>query len=163
MSRGNSPFFPLDFPKNIVVLSINDSMAAKDLFHEQVRSALEKAGWEITHDPYQIFYEGVRVAIDLGARTLIGAELEGAKIAVEIKSFLSGSFMYDFHAALGQYINYRRLLAKTEDYRKLYLAVPLDTFQEYFSQGFYQETIQAENLYVLVFDPASSTIVSWNP
>jgi hypothetical protein len=138
-------------------------MPAKDLFHDAVKSALKKAGWEITHDPYSIEYEEVKVAIDLGAKTLVGAEKEGKKIAVEIKSFASGSFIYDFHTALGQYINYRRLLTKTESDRQLYLAVPSDTFRDYFSQRFYQETAEEENLYYLVFDPDSSNILSWHP
>lgn len=29
-------------------------MAAKDLFHDAVRTCLEKQGWQITHDPYII-------------------------------------------------------------------------------------------------------------
>lgn len=138
-------------------------MPAKDLFHDAVKAALQHAGWEITHDPYQIIYEGVRVAIDLGAKTLIGAERENAKIAVEIKSFASGSFIYDFHAALGQFINYRRLLAKIETDRRLYLAVPKDVAEDYLTQRFYQETIEEENLYYLVFDPQSAKILSWHP
>ncbi len=27
---------------------------AKDLFHEAVKVALQKDGWEITHDPYKL-------------------------------------------------------------------------------------------------------------
>jgi len=27
---------------------------AKDIFHEIVRNALQKDGWQITHDPYEI-------------------------------------------------------------------------------------------------------------
>ena len=138
-------------------------MPAKDLFHNSVKTALQQAGWEITHDPYQIIYEGVRVAIDLGAKALIGAERENAKIAVEVKSFLSGSFIYDFHAALGQYINYRRIILRMEPSRRLYLAVPADTYKEYFAQPFYQETVQEENLNLIVFDPTQNQIVAWIP
>ncbi len=29
-------------------------MAAKDKYHQQVRHALEKEGWTITHDPYML-------------------------------------------------------------------------------------------------------------
>ena len=42
-------------------------MPAKDLFHDAVKTALQHAGWEITHDPYQLKYEDVKIAIDLGA------------------------------------------------------------------------------------------------
>lgn len=138
-------------------------MPAKDLFHDAVKTALRKAGWEITHDPYQLTYEDVKVAIDLGAEALLGAEREGEKIAVEIKSFLSGSFIYDFHVALGQYINYRRIMSKLEADRKLYLAVSSDTYNEYFSQTFYQETILEERLNLVVFNPIQNQIQLWIP
>jgi hypothetical protein len=29
-------------------------MSAKDVYHETVRIALEKEGWHITHEPYEI-------------------------------------------------------------------------------------------------------------
>ena len=29
---------------------------AKDLFHNTVKTALQKDGWNITHDPYQLRY-----------------------------------------------------------------------------------------------------------
>lgn len=29
---------------------------AKDLFHNKVKIALQKDGWKITHDPYQLRY-----------------------------------------------------------------------------------------------------------
>jgi hypothetical protein len=138
-------------------------MPAKDLFHPTVKTALQQAGWEITHDPYQLTYEDVKVAIDLGAEAMLGAEREGQKIAVEIKGFLSGSFIYDFHAALGQYINYRRIIQRIEPDRSLYLAVPLDAYKEYFVQPFYQETIREERLNLIVFDPVQNHISAWIP
>ena len=60
---------------------------AKDKFHQQVREALEKEGWTITHDPYKIMIGRRRGYIDLGAE-IIGAEKGDQIIAVEIKSFL---------------------------------------------------------------------------
>ncbi|WP_365670039.1 element excision factor XisH family protein [Okeania sp. SIO3I5] len=36
----------------------------------------------------------------------MGAEKDGQTIAVEIKSFLSMSFLAEFHTALGQFLNY---------------------------------------------------------
>ncbi len=29
-------------------------MSAKDAFHEVVKTALQKDGWQITHDPYNL-------------------------------------------------------------------------------------------------------------
>jgi predicted RecB family endonuclease len=64
---------------------------AKDRFHNVVRNALEKDGWKITADPYEINVDDVDFEIDLAAQELLGAEREGEKIAVEIKSFISPS------------------------------------------------------------------------
>ena len=75
---------------------------AKDVFHNTVKKALEKDGWKITHDPYRLRYGVVDVYIDLAAEDAIAAEKEGRKIAVEVKSFIGGSNVSEFHTALGQ-------------------------------------------------------------
>lgn len=80
---------------------------AKDIFHDTVKKALEKDDWTITHDPYRLRYGIVDVYIDLAAEEAIAAEKEGRKIAVEVKSFASGSNISEFHTALGQFLNYR--------------------------------------------------------
>lgn len=47
---------------------------ARDLFHNIVRSALEKDGWLITDDPLSIRCGGVDIQIDLGVEKLLAAE-----------------------------------------------------------------------------------------
>ena len=64
---------------------------AKDLFHDAVRNALIKDGWQITEDPLFLKIGGVELYIDLGAEKLIAAERNNEKIAVEIKSFINPS------------------------------------------------------------------------
>ena len=64
-------------------------MSAKDLFHNVVKQALESQQWVITDDPLTFKFGKVNFQVDLGAERLIGAEKEGEKIAVEIKSFLN--------------------------------------------------------------------------
>jgi XisH protein len=83
---------------------------ARDTFHNAVRRALEKERWQITDDPLKLEYKGARLEIDLGAERLLAAERGEEHIAVEIKSFSGKSALHEFHAALGQYINYRRAL-----------------------------------------------------
>ena len=109
-------------------------MSARDIFHQQVKRALSKEGWSITHDPYWIKLAGsdMNVYIDLAAEQVLAAEKEGVKIAVEIKSFLGTSFLSDFHAALGQYLDYRVALKQKEPERGLFLAVPLDFMSRFF-------------------------------
>ena len=65
---------------------------AKDKYHDLVRSALEKDGWTITHDPFKIKLGKRRGYIDLAAeKAIIAAEKDNEKIAVEIKSFSTPS------------------------------------------------------------------------
>ena len=88
---------------------------AKDVFHQQVKSALIKSGWKITYDPYLVkITDTIKLQIDLGAESTIGAERDFEKIAVEIKSFISDSDINAFHTALGQYLNYSKGLSKQE-------------------------------------------------
>ncbi len=100
-------------------------MPAKDLFHEVVKHALQNDGWSITDEDYRLEFGGVEVYIDIAAERLITAEREGQKIAVEVKSFIKPSTISEFHAALGQFINYRTALRYREPERMLYLAVPV--------------------------------------
>ena len=74
---------------------------AKDLFHNTVKVALQKDGWHITHDPYQLRSGILDVYIDLAAEEAIAAEKAGRKIAVEVKSFAGSSTISEFHTAHG--------------------------------------------------------------
>lgn len=69
---------------------------ARDLFHNIVRTALEKDGWTITDDPLSIRCGGVDIQIDLGLEKLLAAEKGTNKIAVEIKNFVSASKISEF-------------------------------------------------------------------
>ena len=61
--------------------------------------------------------------VDLGAEKLFAAEKGLDKIAVEIKSFIKDSFIYDFYEASGQYQFYEEFLEEQEKERVLYLAI----------------------------------------
>jgi XisH protein len=87
------------------VLIFAKKIMAKDKIHTVVKEALAHDGWHITHDPYYLKVLEVEQEIDLGAEEIVAAELEGKKIAIEIKSFLRGSFINEFHGALGQLSN----------------------------------------------------------
>jgi hypothetical protein len=134
---------------------------AKDLFHDAVRSGLEKEQWIITDDPLELELEEVTVKIDLGAERLIAAERGEEKIAVEIKSFISTSAISDFHTALGQFLNYRIMLEVNEPERLLYLAVPLEAYQTFFQSRLAQIAIQRHQLKLIVYEPITEEIVQW--
>ena len=136
-------------------------MAARDIFHNAVRKALEKEGWAITHDPMFIQVGGVEMYIDLGAEKLIAAEKEGQKIAVEIKSFVNVSAIYEFHLAIGQYRNYLLALSKEDLERVLFLAVPEDIFDRFFTLQFIQDALVYNQVNYIVYDIQEEVILRW--
>lgn len=138
-------------------------MAARDLFHALVRAALETHGWTITHDPYVLTVGGVDFAIDLGAEHLMAAKRDGVQIAVEIKSFLGPSLVTDFHAALGQFLNYQLALEQTDPTRQLYLAVPLDAYLTFFQLPFAQTARDRYAVRLLIYDPGQPEVLTWTP
>ncbi|WP_375495034.1 XisH family protein [uncultured Nostoc sp.] len=137
-------------------------MPAKDVFHEVVKTALHKDGWQITHDPLTMSVGGVNLSIDLAAQKLIAAEREGQKIAVEVKSFLErSSAISEFHTALGQFINYRGALRRRQPERVLYLAVPLTTYKTFFQLDFPKEMIAENQVKMLIYDVEQEVIFQW--
>ncbi|MEG4483852.1 XisH family protein [Microcoleus sp. D2_18a_B4] len=136
-------------------------MPAKDFFHNTVKTSLEKDGWIITDENLFIEVEDVDFYIDLTAEKILVAEKTGKKIAVEVKSFLGASDVTEFHSALGQCLNYRSALRLTEPERNLYLAVPEDVYNEFFSRRFIQRVIVEHQLKLLIFNPTQEEIVQW--
>jgi hypothetical protein len=134
---------------------------AKDRFHNIVRNALEKEGWKITDDPYEINVDDVDFEIDLAAEKLLGAEREGRKIAVEIKSFISPSNVSEFHTALGQFLNYRDALEKVEPERLLYLAVRLPVYETFFQRKFIISAVEKYQLRLMIYDVETEVISQW--
>ncbi|MCY7283318.1 MAG: XisH family protein [Cyanobacteria bacterium CAN_BIN43] len=134
---------------------------AKDLFHTVVRDGLIKEGWQITHDPFPIDYGEVQMQIDLGAERLLAATRDQEKIAVEVKSFTKPSAISEFHTAVGQYLNYRRALRSQEPNRILYLAVPSQTYDEFFRLRFIQEGVEEYQLHLIVYEIQDRRILRW--
>lgn len=133
---------------------------AKDTYHYQVKEALEKEGWIITHDPYKIMIGRRRGYIDLGAE-LIGAEKDDEKIAIEIKSFIGVSDLDQFEDALGQFLIYLFALKKIEEDRILYLAIPREFYENFFSDPFFVELSAFYKVKIVVYDEEKSIIKEW--
>ena len=136
---------------------------AKDIFHDAVKKALQKEGWTVTHDPYSINIPEFRPKqdIDLGAEKMLGAEKGLEKIAVEIKSFIQPSVVYDFHTALGQYMNYLIGLSHQEPDRLLFLAVPEHAYSSFENLGMIWEAIETYKVKLIVYDTNQEIILSW--
>ncbi len=137
-------------------------MPAKDKFHDVVKAALEKDGWQITHDPLLLRIQGIAdMYVDLGAEKLIAADRSGKKIAVEVKSFIGTSTISEFHTAIGQFINYRYALEVQEPERVLYLAVPLNTYNNFFVKTFVISVVQRSQINLIVYDIEREEIARW--
>ena len=136
-------------------------MPQRDVYHEAVRTALVKDGWTITHDPLVLPFGERSLRVDLGAQAPVAAERDGRKIAVEIKSFVGRSEITDLERALGQYALYSFLLRRQEPERRLYLAVPEDTYLSLFDTAEGRDLIIAEAIRLLVFRPLEEMIVLW--
>jgi len=134
---------------------------AKDVYHNTVRTALQKDGWTITDDPLTLKVGGRSAYIDLGAEKLLAAEKEDQRIAVEVKSFISPSPVKDLEQALGQYIMYSQVLVRQDESRLLYLAIPQTVFLDFFSEELPQLMVELNNLKLLIFDPDTEDVVQW--
>ncbi len=136
-------------------------MPAKDIYHEQVKSALINDGWIVTHDPYTIAFGQRNVFVDLGAERMIAAEKDNQKIAVEVKSFQGASDIHDLEQAVGQYVFYRSLLSRFDAQRKLYLAVPHPVLIGVLDEAIARPVLEDEDIAILTFDAEKEQIVQW--
>ena len=113
---------------------------AKDIFHQQVRNALIKDGWNITHDPLTIrISESIKLQIDLAAESDISS----------------------FHTALGQYLNYCQALEEKEPERIVYLAIPSETYEDFFQLSFIQRALRRYQVKLIIYDPKLEEIKQW--
>lgn len=133
---------------------------ARDKFHNEVRVALEKEGWTITHDPFKLMIGQRRGYIDLGSE-IIGAEKDNQKIAIEIKSFIGVSATTEFSTALGQFLKYQLALEEEQPDCILYLAIPLDAERSFFTLELPRRLVEKYGVNLIVYEPEEEAIVKW--
>lgn len=134
---------------------------AKDFYHKNVREALEKDGWRITHDPYPLKVDDVGYEIDFAAEPLIAAEKEDLTIAVEVKSFLGPSTVNEFHKAVGQFNDYYVALEIKDPNRVLFLAIPNIIWLRFFQKPLIQKSLARIQAKIIVYNPDKNEIVAW--
>lgn len=135
-------------------------MPRRDRYHDTVKNALTQDGWTITDDPLVLSDRGLTVFADLGAEKLIIAQRHTEKIAIEIKVFGTASDITELQKAIGQYGLYRYLLENDEPDRKIYLAIPEQTYTMLFARPTVKGWIQNERVNLLVFQP-DTQILQW--
>jgi hypothetical protein len=138
-------------------------MPAKDIYHNNLKNALIKDGWTITHDPYTITYGQRNVFVDFGAERIIGAEKAGEKIAIELKTFGGNSEINDLEKAVDQYALYRALLVRTQPERKLFIAISDAVFVTTFDEPMTRAVIEDLQVAIIVFNSAKEIITKWIP
>lgn len=135
---------------------------AKDIYHQIVKEALVKEGWSITHDPYLITRTNRKpYEVDLGAEKFIAAEKDTTFVAIEIKSFIGSSLVYDFHGAFGQYGIYRFFIEERDPERKLFLAITENVFNTFFQDIDIQSICNHFKVNILVFNEVEKSIITW--
>ncbi len=134
---------------------------AKDAYHETVRHALEKDGWTITHDPFPIRFDDLRVYADLGAEKVFTEQTESYKIVIEIKVLGGVSKIEDFEKALGQINLYRVLMEATKIKREIYLAVSDEVHNKFMQRKAIDLVIQKQKINLLIFNVEEEKITQW--
>jgi XisH protein len=134
---------------------------ARDLFHYAVRAALEKEKWTITDDPLKVGAGGAKFEIDLGAERIVAADRGEERIAIEIKTFAGDSPITDYHAALGQFLNYRLALELSNIDRSLYLAIPTLIYEAFFQKEFLKISVERYQIKLIIYEPVSEVVERW--
>ncbi len=136
-------------------------MPAKDIYHETVKKALIKDGWQITAENLQLPWGGTRTFIDIIADKVFVAEKEDRKIAVEVKSFIGKSNLSELEKAVGQFIIYRFAIRREMPEYELFIAVGEKIYNKLFVHPDVIELVEIEDLRIVVFDESKEVIVRW--
>jgi hypothetical protein len=73
-----------------------------------------------------------------------------------VKSFVAASVVYEFHQAIGQYLNYRMALKRLQPARIPYLALPLEVYERAFSTDFFQDSLAEHQVNLLLVETLST-------
>lgn len=134
---------------------------ARDFYHNNVKIALQKDGWLITHDPYPVKVDDVGYEIDFGAEPLIAAEKDETRIAIEVKSFVGPSTINEFHKAVGQFNDYFVALEEQDPERILFLAIPEAIWEQFFQKPIIKKSLARIDAKIVVYNPISNVVIKW--
>ena len=82
----------------------------------------------------------------------------------EVRGFplaLGDSPLTDYHAALGQFLNYRLALEISDPTRILYMAVPRIVYESFFKREFSQISLERYEIKLIIYEPTKEVIVQW--
>jgi hypothetical protein len=136
-------------------------MSSTDIFYQAVRNSLMKEGWQITADALRVQLPGDERYDDPAAAHTLAAQRGGRQIVVTIAPFTGPSLQYDYYGAMGRFLCYRLVLEKRRSDQALYLALPLDAYQEFFQRSSIQFVCKEEGLKLIVFSVEREEVVEW--
>jgi tRNA A22 N-methylase len=137
-------------------------MPQTDVIHWAVRRALEKQGWQVVTEHLYLEEGGYYIYIDLALEQgSVAGQAGHEEIVVEVKSFISPSFMSDFQEALGQYLIYQDQLDENGDNRPLFLAISHNVYHRHFTQPRIQRIVRKYQIHLLVVDTHAEELWQW--
>jgi hypothetical protein len=80
-----------------------------------------------------------------------------------VKSFVGASNIRELELAVGQFVLYREILARTDPQRQLYLAVSINIYESLFLEPIGQLMIETQSLRLFAFEPVAGRIARWIP
>jgi hypothetical protein len=134
-------------------------MPQRDLYHQVVRNALEKAGWIIISDPMSLVIDSTYVYVDLEAR--FATHQNETLRAIEIKVVKPTRALDEIEKAIGQYIIYRGLLELHYPYHQCYLAIPQTAYEKHLSGSDFQYILSSNEIHLLIFDQVQEEVIQW--
>ncbi len=135
---------------------------ARSRHHNTVREAIHRDGWTITQDPFPLSPRHRREADDADvAPTLIAAERNGRRIAIEIATLQGASPTADLREAAGRFVVTRALLQAADPNRQLYLAVSRRVYDRVFTGAPGEQVAAGLPLPLLVFQELPPEVRRW--
>jgi len=135
-------------------------MPKLDTCHFQVARSLQKDGWQIVQNGVYVDDEYTNaVYVDIQAVQGSNGTLS-RNIFVEAKCFSLPRKTPDLHRAIGQYVVYRVILDEEGFPEPLYLAVPNESFAEYFNARLLQVS-KRYGIKLVVIDLEQERVIQW--
>jgi hypothetical protein len=133
-------------------------LPAKDHYHDIVVVALQKAGWSKIIEQVGIIVEDRRLWIDIRA----AKEEEQRAILIEVKGFENMPSPVEYLAqATGKFALYRAALNYLKIDLPLYMAVPVAAYHGILSEEIGKQTLQQNQVRLIVFDPELEELTAW--
>lgn len=130
-------------------------MKNKYNFHEVVKNALVKDGWNLKDENFQVSF-GTGDVND--TETLMIFDKDQTEIAVISDTFLTASQMQDFHFFVGRYLSVRLLLQTKGFDFQLFSAVTASDFQSFYNK----EILEKEQILLIIYDFEKQKIIRWS-